>query len=36
VRRNPNLDPLIRPLHLAPDEKQALAEFLRALTTAAK
>jgi len=35
-RRNVNLDPLIRLLQLAPDEKRALAAFLRALTTAAK
>lgn len=31
-RRNPNLDPLVRPIHLAPDEKRALVEFLRGLT----
>jgi len=31
-RANPNLDPEIHPLRLAPDEKHALVGFLRALT----
>jgi cytochrome c peroxidase len=31
ARPNPNLDPQIRPLHLAPAEKRDLASFLRAL-----
>jgi cytochrome c peroxidase len=29
---NPHLDPLIQPLHLTPEEKDALVEFLRALS----
>ena len=32
VRSNPSLDPEIRPLHLAAEEKQALIAFLRALS----
>jgi cytochrome c peroxidase len=34
-RRNPNLDPVIRPLRLTPEEKRALAEFLDGLTGSA-
>ena len=33
ARSNPGLDPLIQPLHLTADEKQALATFLRSLTS---
>ena len=31
-KRNPRLDPEIRPLHLTPEEKRALVVFLRALS----
>jgi cytochrome c peroxidase len=31
-QHNPNLDRLIRPLKLSPEERQALVAFLRALT----
>lgn len=31
-KRNPHLDPELRPLHLIPEEKRALAAFLRSLS----
>jgi cytochrome c peroxidase len=31
-RSNPNLFPLVRPLNLLPDEKQALVAFLESLS----